>query len=974
VIICPYKGLTPFTEADEKFFAGRDAEIKLATSLLYGSALSILYGESGVGKTSLIRAGMLPALRKEEHRVATVLFREWQTADFETNLRNEILKSLLISINRLRIASDARADTIEPDQLVKKFCEGLKLKDVDDLYALSLDRFIRECSAAFRGRIFFIFDQFEEYIYYHPLGGDGERFDAAFARSVNNRDVSASFLLSLREDGLGKLDRLRSRIPDLLGSVLKLDHLDHEGARRAVDRPLARYNEESDLKINADSLLTATLLEQSDVERLEMEEVTEPRNDNAAKSPSDFRYKALALQAVLTNLWEIEVAPLLGGNSSESGPIFLTLNGLRKLADHKENHETEVNFIVRTYFDQRLGHLTDLESEWAAEILRGLVRAGGHKRARSPEALAKEATLPKQEVEALLSKLSSDPINLLRKVGTKNIQYEMHHDVMAFAIMDWSNRQRQIIQAKQQQEKFSAAERLRQEKLERQQQKLAEADRLRDETLKRRQKLALMSGLVMVLAVVLAEVWREKRTSEHEMLQMQQNKLIDSSFGYLGAANRDFRPDLATLTTIDSVAEYRRNQLFVPQRAALALGLVNAVHKDHIEEPQGIKIEEIYRQVACVESADRQQQLVIKDAHTVELRTSDSRTKFFSVDGKKIIEMGFDQTGERFGIRGEGGEPVIRTVHDPQHFDRLIGVSLADALKIPDVAKAQKWFRSMPPDGWNKGYDDNINNQLITAISTLATKYSADDRLSLGISDNALTERVNAAYATLQSGNREESIRLLKEAFREVRVPIDEVNAKAVLAANLFARATKEPDKAAQETYLRVAVELDSALKPEIERFSKSEIEKSIGPSGEQAKIQTQVKDLMDQGNQFARNGNIDQAKQLYQKAISLDPKLKDRVNPETEWTKFAPAVLTNAQQRIDEGYERAGKGDIKGAIESFEGAIRLDPRQSSWLDPKTEAQKYVQPQNGASAPSITSGTPADPALPMAATPASPPP
>ena len=38
-----------------------------------------------------------------------------------------------------------------------------------------------------------------------------EGFDAEFARSVNRSEINASFLLSMREDGLSKLDRFRGK-------------------------------------------------------------------------------------------------------------------------------------------------------------------------------------------------------------------------------------------------------------------------------------------------------------------------------------------------------------------------------------------------------------------------------------------------------------------------------------------------------------------------------------------------------------------------------------------------------------------------------------------------------------------------------------------------------------------------------------------------------------------------------------------
>jgi WD40 repeat protein len=62
---CPYRGLTPFTAADERFFCGRAAVVEeLLDSLQREPRFLALRGPSGSGKTSLIQAGLIPALRR----------------------------------------------------------------------------------------------------------------------------------------------------------------------------------------------------------------------------------------------------------------------------------------------------------------------------------------------------------------------------------------------------------------------------------------------------------------------------------------------------------------------------------------------------------------------------------------------------------------------------------------------------------------------------------------------------------------------------------------------------------------------------------------------------------------------------------------------------------------------------------------------------------------------------------------------
>ena len=54
----PYKGLAYYSEQDAPFFFGRERETQIVTANLMASRLTLLYGESGVGKSSLLRAGV----------------------------------------------------------------------------------------------------------------------------------------------------------------------------------------------------------------------------------------------------------------------------------------------------------------------------------------------------------------------------------------------------------------------------------------------------------------------------------------------------------------------------------------------------------------------------------------------------------------------------------------------------------------------------------------------------------------------------------------------------------------------------------------------------------------------------------------------------------------------------------------------------------------------------------------------------
>ncbi len=61
----PWPGLISYTEAQAHLFFGREAETGELLRLIRRDTLTVLFGRSGLGKTSLLRAGVFPRLRRE---------------------------------------------------------------------------------------------------------------------------------------------------------------------------------------------------------------------------------------------------------------------------------------------------------------------------------------------------------------------------------------------------------------------------------------------------------------------------------------------------------------------------------------------------------------------------------------------------------------------------------------------------------------------------------------------------------------------------------------------------------------------------------------------------------------------------------------------------------------------------------------------------------------------------------------------
>src|SRR2546421_12772733 len=86
---CPYKGLQPYTEADRTYFFGRERDQEIIAANLYSAPLTILYGASGVGKSSVLLAGVVPGLGQKP-RLAGIVFPTRPDAGFVSAFQHEM--------------------------------------------------------------------------------------------------------------------------------------------------------------------------------------------------------------------------------------------------------------------------------------------------------------------------------------------------------------------------------------------------------------------------------------------------------------------------------------------------------------------------------------------------------------------------------------------------------------------------------------------------------------------------------------------------------------------------------------------------------------------------------------------------------------------------------------------------------------------------------------------------------------------
>ncbi|HSM71566.1 MAG TPA: serine/threonine-protein kinase [Anaerolineales bacterium] len=398
VDFCPYVGLQPYSEADQDYFFGRERDSRIISSNLFAARLTILYGASGVGKSSVLQAGVFPRLQMSPH-TAVVIFDGWADQNLLNTLKARCLEGILAAVDG---------------------------KDIQLDLSLPLDEFLFSAAQLFGGTLLVILDQFEEYFLYHPEKDNS--FDVEFARSVNRKDIDVNFLAAMREDTLSRLDRFRARIPNMLGNVLRLRHLDAASAREAMRKPLDVYNErhpgESGMSI--EDALVETLIEDIQVEKLIIGQGGQGVVERSDGSEEGVRIEAPFLQLALTRLWDEE---------RSQGSQVLRLETLEALGG--------AGRIIRTHMDSAMHALSAEEQETVADLFRFMVTPSGTKIAYTVADLEYYAK-SKRPLEPMLKKLIEGSVRIIRSVSSPGepgvIRYQIYHDVLAPAVLDWRAR------------------------------------------------------------------------------------------------------------------------------------------------------------------------------------------------------------------------------------------------------------------------------------------------------------------------------------------------------------------------------------------------------------------------------------------------------------------------------------------------------------------------------------------------------
>jgi WD40 repeat protein len=454
VLASPFLGIVPFSEDDAPLFFGRDSERKIISATLRTRRLTLLYGPTAVGKSSVLMAGVVPNLRALNTQLELAHVGLWESADefggFDLSSDFADSRDGHEGITKRRLVIVAVFSKWLGDPLISlkdKICNALSesLPKVfteqitEDLLARPLPLMLKEITS-YREvlELLIILDQFEEYFVYHPTRKEvADRFADEFCRAVATQDLRVNFLISIREDWLARLDRFKGKIPYLFDNSIRINHLNREAAYKAVKGPVDTYNKiikAHSAEVGFDRQ-TVNIEEQFIAEVLDQLERLDDSNGLSVHSVPvaietgsiEARIQTSRLQIVLKYLWEKAI---------RISPPNLSFDLVRKPDTAKR--------IINTNLHKTLNRLHFWEKLIAADFFRFLVTTSTTKLADTAQGLADRIGVKQTRIKPVLDKLSRPDFRVLKQVGpppgepSPDLRYELTSDALAGPVLDWA--------------------------------------------------------------------------------------------------------------------------------------------------------------------------------------------------------------------------------------------------------------------------------------------------------------------------------------------------------------------------------------------------------------------------------------------------------------------------------------------------------------------------------------------------------
>ena len=222
----PFPGLRPFGEEEDYLFFGREDQTNDLLKLLRTQRFLAVVGTSGSGKSSLVRAGMLPALYGGTMAGAGS---DWETVVFRPG------GDPLLNLAEAMIA----ADLYDPEDAEAPF----RIRATLSRSRQGLVQAVEYSDLPRESNLLIVVDQFEELFRYRGVSGKHQEQASAFVKLLLNaartEDRSIFVVITMRSDYLGDCAHLSGLAEAVNDGKYLIPKLTRDQRRDAIVKPAA---------------------------------------------------------------------------------------------------------------------------------------------------------------------------------------------------------------------------------------------------------------------------------------------------------------------------------------------------------------------------------------------------------------------------------------------------------------------------------------------------------------------------------------------------------------------------------------------------------------------------------------------------------------------------------------------------------------------------------------------------------------
>ncbi len=214
----PYRFLDFFDVEDADFYFGREDDVKAVMEKLRANPLTVVFGKAAIGKTSLLRAGIMAALKKETEETSREEAAPWLVA--YTRVGEDPLASM-----RAAIVSAVEDAGYDPGDLLTTEAPCAVIRGAAELTGR---------------KVIVLLDQFAEY--FVKLGDKvRDRFREGLRDALAECADHFRLVITIREDFVGELFELQTDFPDIMHNMHRLRLLSRERAEDAILKPAQNF-------------------------------------------------------------------------------------------------------------------------------------------------------------------------------------------------------------------------------------------------------------------------------------------------------------------------------------------------------------------------------------------------------------------------------------------------------------------------------------------------------------------------------------------------------------------------------------------------------------------------------------------------------------------------------------------------------------------------------------------------------------